>query len=68
MDKRDNDTLSKQKKNTISNKICAKCVHTDMHNISNLSTDLQKVLEAWDDLPEVIREGILAMVNAAKRK
>jgi hypothetical protein len=51
-----------EKDNTLHQK-CALCVH---QNQSNSLDDLTKVIDAWDDLPEVVKTGILAMVDATQ--
>jgi hypothetical protein len=42
----------------------ATCVQA---NRQDLPDDLIKVVDAWGSLPEPIRAGILAMVNAARK-
>ena len=39
---------------------CARSVHA-------LPEDLALVVDAWDHLPEAVKVGILAMVNAARQ-
>jgi len=36
--------------------------------VSGIPEDLATVVHAWDTLPEVIKAGIVAMVNAARRQ
>jgi hypothetical protein len=43
---------------------CATCVQA---NRPDLPDDLIKVVDAWGSLPEPIRAGILAMVNAVRK-
>ena len=43
---------------------CATCVQA---NRQDLPDDLIKVVDAWGSLPEPIRAGILAVVNAARK-
>jgi hypothetical protein len=43
---------------------CATCVQA---NQPDLPDDLIKVVDAWGSLPEPVRAGILAMVNAVQK-
>jgi hypothetical protein len=46
--------------NTFLHEKCARSVHA-------LPEDLALVVDAWDHLPEAVKAGILAMVNAARQ-
>jgi hypothetical protein len=58
-------TKSKQEKDKTLHQKCALCVQK---NQCTSPDDLNKVVEAWDDLPEVVKVGILAMVDATQLK
>jgi len=36
--------------------------------VSTLPSDLAVVVEVWDDLPDAVRVGIVAMVEAARER
>lgn len=43
-------------------------MHSMRSEMNNLFPDLKAVIDAWPDIPETVRAGIVAMVTAAKDK
>ena len=60
-------TAARQSQDDVSNPKRARIVLKDS-DTSNLDADLRLVNDAWDSLPEAVRAGIVAMVNAARGK
>ena len=57
-------THSEHEESTSLHKKCATCVQQNLE----LPGDLAQVVEAWDSLPDVVKAGITAMVNAASQQ
>jgi hypothetical protein len=36
--------------------------------VSDLPDELRDVIDAWDNLPEAVKAGVVAMVDAARKK
>jgi hypothetical protein len=45
----------------------SKCAISVSQNPSEIPDDLAKVVNAWDSLPNAVKVGILAMVDAAQQ-
>jgi hypothetical protein len=58
-------TLLAQPKDKAIHSECAVCVQRYR---STLTADLSEVVDAWDNLPDAVRAGILAMVHATGHK
>jgi hypothetical protein len=43
-------------------------VESKKQNIASIEVDLQKIINAWDILPDAIRQAILTMVESVGKK
>jgi hypothetical protein len=57
-------TLSAHQKDTSTHSECATSVQRHEPHLPN---DLTEVMDAWGNLPDAVKAGILAMVNATRR-